>query len=137
MKVNLTICHNFIVKTHFENMKYTKIKFIYDTEILLGNLVENYAFVQDRVQMFHLDSHQAILHPFVAYYRDDEVVLQHMKTMFISDTTHNSCLRQFVFEVTLHYIKERFPTVKVYYFTDGCGGQHKNWYIQFYQPLLL
>ena len=69
------------------------------------------------------------LHPIVVHFKDDSGKLQHISIYFISDdNTHDTC---FVYEVqqsVIKHIHDLFPRVKkLYYFSDGCGGQYKNY----------
>ena len=69
------------------------------------------------------------MHPVVIYFKGNEDSLQHTSLCIISDDlAHDTC---FVHELQRHvvaYIKENLPQLRsIEYFTDGCGGQYKNY----------
>ena len=99
--------------------------------ILQGDFAENYSFVvQDEIQSFHWENKQATLHPFVAYWCDDEGKLEHKNICIISDSKDHSTTAVWCFQKpVIQYLMEQWPEMKkVHYFTDGCGGQYKNKY---------
>ena len=70
------------------------------------------------------------MHPIVLYFKiDGDIELQKHSICFISDDMEHDTA--FVYETQKHvtnYIKDNLPLVsKIYYFSDGCGGQYKNY----------
>ena len=98
--------------------------------VVQGDFAENYSFVvQDAAQGFHWDASQCTLHPFVVYWREEEV-LCHQSYCCISDgTKHNSAMVHAFLRRLVAEIRARVPGLKkVHYFTDGCAAQYKNKY---------
>ena len=80
--------------------------------IMILDYAENYSFiVQDAVQGFHRENSQSTLHPFVAYFLDNDQ-LQHLSICVISD-----CLKQDTIIVhrflqdILPHLKDRCPQI--------------------------
>ena len=97
--------------------------------IALLDFAETYSFVaQDVVQSLHWNNSQATLHPFVVYYKSKDQ-LKHLNLCVISDCLKHDSLAVHAFiHKGMPYIKEQPPFVtKLHYFSDGCGGQYKNY----------
>ena len=97
--------------------------------LVLGNFVENYAFVfQDEIQSFHWSKLYCTLHPIVVYYKENGK-LDEKSFCFISDDLEHDT--EFVFELQrelVKMLKELLPTItEVQYFSDGCEDQYKNY----------
>ena len=84
--------------------------------------------VQDVVQSFHWNNSQATLHPFVVHYKP-KGELKHLNLCVISDYLKHDNLAVHAFiNKGMPYINEQLPFVtKLHYFSDGCGGQYKNY----------
>ena len=84
-----------------------------DSVLFLGDFAENFKFVvQDEVQSFHWNNHQASLHPVVIYYKGNDSV-QHTSYCIISDDTAHDVA--FVYEVQKHviqYMKMKLKNIK-------------------------
>ena len=98
---------------------------------ILGDFAENYEFVvQDGIQSYHWCKDSCMLHPIVIYYKNrDEVDIQHKSFCFLSDDmTHDRCFVHEIQKQLSIYIKDNLPLIsKLYYFSDGCGRQYKNY----------
>lgn len=68
------------------------------------------------------------MHPVVLYYKDDTNCLKSRSLCIISDCMAHTSLQVAVFQAEIvKEIKNTLPFVeKLYYFTDGAGGQYKN-----------
>ena len=98
--------------------------------MVLGDFAENYQFIiQDEIQSFHWSKEYCTLHPIVFYYKDQDWVLKHESICFISDdNTHDTCFVHKIQSLLIDYIKQHLPHIdKIYYVSDGCGGQYKNY----------
>ena len=96
--------------------------------MVLGDFTENYQYlIQDEIQRFHWRKEYCTLHPPVYYYKDADSNLQHYSLCFILDG--NTHATSFVHKIWLlmEFLKQRLSNVtKIYYVSDGCGGQYKN-----------
>ena len=123
--------HSYITKCQGKYLKDKKEELTVTECIVLGDFAENYKFhVQDEIQSYHWNSEQCTLHPIVLYFKiDGDIELQKHSICFISDDMEHDTA--FVYETQKHvtnYIKDNLPLVsKIYYFSDGCGGQYKNY----------
>ena len=97
--------------------------------VLVGDFAENHSFiVQDAAQGYHWDNTQCTLHPFVFYFKNSELELQHESYCFISDGMKHSTSMVYAFiKEIVPFIKSKHENLeKIIYFTDGCAGQYKN-----------
>ena len=97
---------------------------------MFGDFAENYQFpFQEKNQSCHWSKEYFLFHPVLDYCKDDTDSLQHISICFISDG--NSHDTYFVYEVQktmISYLHELLTQVKkFFYFSDGCGGQYKNY----------
>ena len=122
--------HSYLAKCQAQFLNDRKQSLGHNEAIVLGDFAENYQFlIQDEIQSYHWSKEYCTLHPVVVYFKDNSGKLQHLSICFISDdNTHDTC---FVYEVqtmVIKYIQELLPNIKkLYYFSDGCGGQYKNY----------
>ena len=129
-KINELTRHSYLAKAQAKYIKAKKEGLEKNEVIILGDFAENYQFlIQDEIQSFHWSKEYCTLHPLVIYYKDDDGILQHHSLCFISDdNTHDTCFVHQIQTITMNFIKERIPGIdKVYYVSDGCGGQYKNY----------
>ena len=97
---------------------------------MLGDFAENYQYlIQDEIQSYHWSKEYCTLHPVVVYYRNNDGVLNHLSLCFISDdNTHDTAFVYQVQKMMIDHIRTVLPHVtKILYFSDGCGGQYKNY----------
>lgn len=122
--------HHFSAKSQSQNLKDIKESLKFNEAVVLGDFAQNFSFtVQNEVQSFHWNNSQATLHPFVVYYRtevDGEV--KSKSFCVISDDLNHTTLQFSAFQRRLiEEIHTFAPFVdKLYYFSDGAGGQYKN-----------
>ena len=96
--------------------------------IVIGDFSENYAFVlQDAAQGFHWNNSQAIIHPFVTYYRPSGK-LEHVSYVIISDCLHHDTIAVHLFQKNLvQFLQDKISRVnKILYFSDASAAQYKN-----------
>ena len=120
--------HHFIAKTQGTFLQKLKQDISADECILLGDFSENYSFVvQDAVQGYHWENSQATLHPFVAYYREDNTLIS-SSFCVLSDSGDHSTSAVYTFQKeVLSLLKTKNGGLKkVHYFTDGASSQYKN-----------
>ena len=121
--------HHYISKAQASYLSKLKDELKDNEAIVLLDFAENYSFVaQDVVQSFHWNNSQATLHPFVVYFKSKDE-LKHLNLCVISDCLKHDTLAVHAFiNKGMPYIKEQLPFVtKLHYFSDGCGGQYKNY----------
>ena len=128
--INSLTTHSYLAKCQAKFLKTTKESLLHNEAIVLGDFAENYQFVvQDEIQSYHWSKTYCTLHPVVIYYRDNEGELKHDSICLVSND--NTCDTNFVYEVqTLlsKYIHTNCLHIeKLYYFSDGCAGQYKNY----------
>ena len=98
--------------------------------IVLGDFAENYQFlIQDEIQSYHWSKEYCTLHPLVLYYLGPDGSLQHESFCFISDdNTHDTSFVYKLQSMFINHLKLNHPNInKLFYFSDGCGGQYKNY----------
>ena len=121
--------HNFIAKAQSSYLKQLKNKMKAGEFIIIGDYLENYSFVtQDAIQACHWNNAQATIHPFVIYYKNlDDDELGHFCFSVICDHLIHDTSGVYLFQKKLiSLLKEKFPGVVKYYFSDGAAGQYKN-----------
>ena len=129
-KINELTRHSYLAKAQAKYIKAKKESLKKNEVMILGDFAENYQFlIQDEKQSFHWSKEYCTLHPLVIYYKDDEGNLQHHSLCFISDdNTHDTCFVHQIQTMIFKFIKEKIPGItKIYYVSDGCGGQYKNY----------
>ena len=102
--------------------------------LVVADFSENYSFVlQDAAQGFHWNNSQATIHPFVAYYKNQDDKLCHISYVVISESLHHDTTAVFLYQKCfIKFLKAFLATssfrqlCKVIYFSDGAGSQYKN-----------
>lgn len=121
--------HSYISKCQTKYLKDLKEKLPENECIILGDFAENYEYiVQDEIQSYHWCNSGCTLHPVVIYFKS-QGKLEHKSFCYLSDDrNHDTC---FVYKIPKNltsYIKTNMPNVeKLHYFSDGYGGQYKNY----------
>ena len=84
--------------------------------------------MQNEVQSYHENKRYCTLHPFVIYFKKENVLL-HQSICFLSDDLEHDT--NFVYEIQRDicvFIKKEMPlVVKVDYFSVGCTNKYKNY----------
>ena len=120
--------HHYIAKAQSLYLSTLKDELPNNEGIILLDFAENFSFlVQDAVQGYHWNNSQATLHPFVFYYKENGE-LKCLNQCVISDCLKHDTLAVHAFQTpVIAYVKMKCPSVnKIHYFSDGCGGQYKN-----------
>ena len=95
--------------------------------LIVGDFSENYSFVvQDAAQGVHWSNSSCTLHPWMCYYKEDNVV-KTLSVLFISDCLTHDTIAVYAFQKFLiSLLKQRMNLVAIQYFSDGCSKQYKN-----------
>ena len=129
-KIRILTKHHFIAKRQGKYLKGLKETINESEGIIIGDFSENYSFVvQDASQAFHWTNNQATIHPFLFYYKSNNI-LSHKTYCFISDCMEHKTSLVYTFQTSLITdLKKNLPTLKkIHYFTDGSIAQYKNKY---------
>lgn len=121
--------HSFIAKQQSKYFKDSKENLAAGHFIVICDYSQNYTFViQDEIQGYHWNNEQATIHPFVYYYKTSSGELKSGSFVAISDCRKHDTVLFYVFQKQfLKFLKNNHENItKVIYFTDGCGGQYKN-----------
>ena len=97
--------------------------------MVLGDFAENYQYlIQDEIQSYHWSKEYCTLHPLIIDYKDADGNLQLYSLCYISDdNTYDTSFVYKIQRLLVEFLKQRLPSVtKIYYVSDGCGGQYKN-----------
>ena len=131
--------HSYISKCQANYLRELKSTLPEGEIIVLADFAENFSFVvQDEVQGYHWNKSQCTLHPIVIYYKvrnannDDELVLKSLPLCFVSDDLNHDAGFVYALQHELHKIistEMPVPIKHIYYFSDNCGGQYKNFKI--------
>ena len=78
--------------------------------IVQGDFSENFSYVvQDEIQSFHWENKQATLHPFVAYFKNEDGTLEHRNICVVSDSTDHTTATVYAFlKVVIEHLKVNF-----------------------------
>lgn len=126
-KISNLSSHHYIAKHQSQHLKSTKENLKPGEFVVLMDFAENYSFVvQDAVQGFHWENSQATLHPFVVYYKSEEV--RCISCCIISDCPQHDTIAVHVYITKLiGYLKSIITEIKhINYFSDGSAAQYKN-----------
>lgn len=134
--------HDFVAKQQSNYIQDRKRQLIPGEFLVIGDFAENYSFVvQDAAQSFHWNNLQATLHPFVCYYREEELgkendsdhhgqtsILKHVSFVIVSESNIHDTVAVHLFQkVLLNFLAQRVnKPKKIIYFSDGCAAQYKN-----------
>ena len=121
--------HSYLAKAQAQFLKDKKENLLENEVLVLCDFAENYQYlIQDEIQSFHWSKEYCTLHPVVVYYCDVDGALKHQSLCFISDdNTHDTAFVYQVQKMTIDFIRALLPHIKkIIYFSDGCGGQYKN-----------
>ena len=128
-KLKKLLLYHFIYKQQESFLKNKKETLSHNECIIILDFAENCTFmVQDAIQSFHWDNSQAMIHPFVIYYKQDGT-LKHTRLACISDLLQLDVHTVYTFQKTIIFNvgKKDLPQIeKMIYFSDGSSGQYKN-----------
>lgn len=92
---------------------------------MVCDFAENYAFViQDAIQGVHWNNDQVTLHPFVAYYNEDNII-KHKNYIAISECLKHDTIAVHVFQRNfVNFLKREIEDLtNIIYFSDGASAQ--------------
>ena len=127
--INNLTQHLYLAKAQARNVKSKKESLDINKVMVFGNIAEKYQhLIQDEIKSFHWSKKYWTLHHLVIYYKIADGNLQHYSLSFISDDdTHDTNFVHKIQALLVEFLKHRLPNVrKIYYVSDGCGGQYKN-----------
>ena len=129
-KLQILLQHDFIANQQATFLQERKLNLQPGEVIVLCDFSENYSFVlQDAVQGFHWNNEQATIHPFVCYYRPQNLQqFHHLSYVVISDCRTHDTIAFHVFQKHLiALLKNHIGSLeKMYYFSDGAASHYKN-----------
>ena len=90
--------HSYLAKCQAQYLNDKKQSLRSEEALVLDDFAENYQFlIQDEIQSYHWSKEYCMLHPVIAYFKDDTDSLWHISIYFIlDDNSHNAC---FAYEV--------------------------------------
>ena len=120
-------CHDLIAKQQSNFVTDAKEALGPDEFLVITDFSENYSCVcQDATQSFHWNKLQATIHPFLAYYHDEEGNLQHKCYIIISECTKHDTIAVHLFQKNLiQFLTDTFGK-KPSKIRMGCAAQYKN-----------
>lgn len=124
------IPHSFIAKSQSKFLKDKKANLQKDEAIVLLDFSQNFSYViQNEIQSNYWSRDYCSLHTVVIYTHGTTPDKPTITSLCVcSDDLHHDVA--FVYETQKFItdtLKEKFPDVKdIMYFSDGCGGQYKN-----------
>jgi hypothetical protein len=121
-----TTDHHFTAKSQSSYLRNLNESSPVGTTIVLLDFAENYSFLcQDAVQGFHWETSQAVLHPFVVYYREQPSSdLCCLSLCIISDDREHvtGTVHAFI-EIVLKFLNSHISVLqKIVYFNDGAAA---------------
>lgn len=127
-KLPVLLRHHFTAKEQSAFLRHTKENLLECEVAVICDFSENYSIIlQDEAQSYHWSHSQATIHPFVVYFKEEE--LKHLNFVIISDCLNHNTTAVYLFQTKLmEYLKCKFqrPPKKFFYFTDGSAAQYKN-----------
>lgn len=128
-KLVILLKHSFIASQQSAFQKHLKTQLQQGEFLVICDFSENYSFVmQDEAQGYHWNQTSATVHPFVAYYVEDDEE-KHVSFVMISDCLRHDAVDVHLFQRKLILFLEKFLSLlpkKMYYFSDGAASQYKN-----------
>ncbi|KAK3907971.1 ARL14 effector protein [Frankliniella fusca] len=122
--------HDFIAFQQRKYLQYLKDNLPVGDAVVLLDFAENYRMIiQNEVQGYHWTTTEATIHPFVAYYRDEEKEeLKHFNMVIISDTKSHTAVTIFAFQKHfINFLKAHVMGIKkIHYFSDSTTSQYRN-----------
>jgi hypothetical protein len=90
---------------------------------------ENYTLkIQNAVQSYYWNQKQATVHVVVALYKQDGKILTKNYVSLSGYLKHDTAAVHLYMSKVIAHMKTDLPFTihKIFYFSDGCGGQYKN-----------
>jgi hypothetical protein len=120
--------HAFLTKMQSNFYKESKENLKKGEVLVHLDFAENYSFVvQDEVQSFHWNNTMATVHPFVVYYKEDDILCNRNFVVISECNIHDTVAVHLFLGYLNDFLKTELPlTTKIIYFSDGCAAQYKN-----------
>lgn len=97
--------------------------------IVLVDFSENYTLkIQNAVQSYYWHQKQATVHVAVVLYKKDDKILTKNYVSLSNYLKHDTAAVHLYMSKVIEHMKTDLPFTiyKMFYFSDGCGGQYKN-----------
>jgi hypothetical protein len=94
-----------------------------------GDFSKKYSFIIQYVaQGLHWNKQQAIIHPFLSYFKNSKNQLENLCFLIISEISYNDTVMVYTLQKHLiAFLNENIPNISnIYYVSDGASAQHKN-----------
>lgn len=126
-KMDKLVTHDFICKEQSSFLNNKKDSFKQNEIIVLCDFAENYSFIiQNAAQGYHWNNSQAIIHPFVIYYKQNNS-LENISFIIISEVlTHDTTSVLLFISKMLDFLKQKICFSKIYFMSDGTAAHYKN-----------
>ena len=129
-KLDKITAHSFIAGAQSQYLKQLKDNLKPNEAVVLVDFAENYQFqVQDEIQGYHWNKNYCSLHPFVVYYKSDDILSQSSVCVLSDDLDHDVFFVYKVLQATSDFMKNELnlQLQLIHYFSDGCAAQYKNY----------
>ena len=120
--------HDFIAKKQYQSYLKLKEDLPDDEAIVVGDFSENYSIPNQReIQSAYFAHRQTTIHPWVAYFKEENEV-KSKSILMVSDSTKHDTVAVSTFQTrVVADVKQLVPDLrKIHYWSDGCAGQYKN-----------
>lgn len=126
-KMDKLVTHDIICKEQSSFLNNKKDSFKQNEIIVLCDFAENYSFIiQNAAQGYHWNNSQAIIHPFVIYYKQNNS-LENISFIIISEVlTHDTTSVLLFISKMLDFLKQKICFSKIYFMSDGTAAHYKN-----------
>lgn len=126
-KMDKLVTHDFICKEQSSFLNNKKDSLKQNEIIVLCDFAENYSFIiQNAAQGYHWNNSQAIIHPFVIYYKQNNS-LENISFIIISEVlTHDTTSVLLFISKMLDFLKQKICFSKIYFMSDGTAAHYKN-----------
>ena len=125
-KVSILFKHRFIAKNQNNYLRLLKNELKSNELIILMDFSEKYSFfVQDAVQGFYWENSRTTLHPFVVYYKLNDILKNKCYCVISNCMHHDTSVRVFLSKL-LTELKTFLSFELIHYFSDGSAAQYKN-----------
>ncbi|KAK3919273.1 ARL14 effector protein [Frankliniella fusca] len=128
-KLKILLPHHHIAKEQAAYLKKAKEELKQGEVLVICDFAENYTcLIQDSIQSYYWKQDQVTLHPFCAYYRDEDNELKQVSYTIVSEYMKHSITAVHTFQKKfVEFLRPIAPDLKlIKYFSDGAAQQYKN-----------
>ncbi|XP_034249688.1 uncharacterized protein LOC117650392 [Thrips palmi] len=128
-KLKILLPHHHIAKEQAAYLRKAKEELKQGEVLVICDFAENYTcLVQDSIQSYYWKQDQVTLHPFCAYYKDENYELKQVSYTIVSEYMKHSITAVHTFQKKLvEFLRPIVPGMKlIKYFSDGAAQQYKN-----------